>query len=78
MGEKLVEISVGTKIYYECERCTENFYLLWEPDLKKPVLECKPCFEHAKCYGGNVIGLDPGYWRFHNTSDEIIYCKNAP
>mmetsp|Transcript_20833 Transcript_20833/g.19878 ORF Transcript_20833/g.19878 Transcript_20833/m.19878 type:complete len:352 (-) Transcript_20833:1622-2677(-) len=40
---------------------------------------CKACPEETTiCYGGNLIGPKPGYWRKNSTSENFIACPNYP
>jgi len=40
-------------------------------------MACTPCPSNAECEGGNMIYLNPGYWRISVNSDLIYQCKNA-
>ena len=61
------EIRNGEK----CFVCTDKTVSLSQGDEK-----CQDCPEHAKCEQGNVIDVEPGYWRAKEDKIDIFECAN--
>jgi predicted outer membrane repeat protein len=55
-----------------CSQCKEGYYSF---DSTDPT--CLPCPDHADCPGGNVMDVQPGYWRQCQTCHEIKQCKTS-
>jgi len=56
--------------------CAADYYSLETPKISNPIFECSKCPTHADCPGGNILDLNPGYWRMSNDSSNIIECSN--
>jgi len=50
-----------------CEKCSQNFYLLKPVDWQGPnttLPSCSACPKGATCAGGNIVEASAGFWRF--------------
>jgi len=57
-------------------KCATDYYSLETPKISNPIFECSKCPKYADCPGGNILDLNPGYWRMSNKSSNIIECSN--
>ena len=63
----------GDRVCNECELGTYSFTTSNDnEDLRQSI--CQPCPENAASCSGDVIHLDPGYWRIHEDTEEILQC----
>jgi hypothetical protein len=66
-----VQSRVGSE-FVACRTCEPGTY-----SLKPSDEECHECMLGAKCRGGDVLDVKPGYWRQSVDTDEVKECSNA-
>ncbi|EAR82108.2 transmembrane protein, putative (macronuclear) [Tetrahymena thermophila SB210] len=69
----------GAKMFYQCNYCKSGTYSIIYPKLEDTTVHtCQKCSNNAQCPGGDVIQVNPSYWRINDQDDLLIYCENAP
>eukprot|EP00347_Sterkiella_histriomuscorum_P000895 403374110 len=54
-----------------CIECQKGTY-----SLKLHSISCEKCFNNGVCYGKNITGVLPGFWRSSNESTSTFPCPN--
>ena len=60
------------KLLFRCQKCKPGSYLLNQNLNAETCISCPSQFQ---CQGGDLILLNPGYWRSNVNSDQIFFCE---